>query len=207
LITSLGPIRFEFRPPPQRSPRPAIFLDRDGVINERIWGGFVTRSSEFRLLDDIVPALRALSRLRLPLIVVSNQSGVNRGILGRESLRHITVRFVNLLARHGVRIDAVYYCPHTNEDQCGCRKPKPGLLIAAARDYRIDLSRSVMIGDEQRDIDAALAAGCRGVLLDPSHGEALLGGEGIQRAEGRAGRNAQVDALPDQVAALLGRLE
>jgi D-glycero-D-manno-heptose 1,7-bisphosphate phosphatase len=173
LITSLRPIRFEFRPPEKRGPRPTIFLDRDGVINKRVWGGFVTRWSEFRLLDEIVPALRALSRLRRPLIVVSNQSGVNRGVLGRESLRRITVRFVNLLARHGVCINAVYYCPHVDEDRCSCRKPKPGLLLAAARDYRIDLARSVMVGDEQRDIDAALAAGCQGILLDPNRGDLI----------------------------------
>src|ERR1051326_4796328 len=112
----LHPLKMAFRGPDCPAGRPAIFLDRDGVINERIWAGYVTHWSEFRFIDGIVPALRLLNRLHLPVIVISNQSGVGKGLMGERTLRHITTRFVNLLARHGARIDAVYYCPHANED-------------------------------------------------------------------------------------------
>jgi D-glycero-D-manno-heptose 1,7-bisphosphate phosphatase len=167
----LRPIRFQFGEPGFRRRQPAILLDRDGVINERIWGGYVTRWEEFRLIEGIVPVLRALSRLRAPMIVVSNQSGVNKGLVARASLRGITARFVEALARERVRITAAYYCPHTDDQACGCRKPKPGMLLEAARDYRIDLSRSVMVGDSSCDVEAAAAAGCRGILLDSASEE------------------------------------
>ena len=136
------------------------------MINERIWNGYVTTWTDFRFLDGIIPVMRRLSRLRLPMIVVSNQSGVSRGLMGPRTLRQITVRFVDLLARHGARIDGVYYCPHTDDNQCSCRKPKPGLLLAAARDYGIELSRSVMVGDDMRDVEAARTAGCHGIVLE-----------------------------------------
>jgi D-glycero-D-manno-heptose 1,7-bisphosphate phosphatase len=206
LGSSLTPIRYAFRTSPLCGRRrPGIFFDRDGVINERIRGGYVTHWTEFRFLEGIVPVLRRLSRLHLPMIVVSNQSGINRGLLGQRSLRQITSRFVDLLARHGARIDAAYYCPHTDEQACSCRKPKPGMLLQAARDYRIDLTRSVLIGDEPRDMEAAAAAGCGGILLD--HGI-----EDLPFNRDRATASApewvvagQAADLPAQVGAMLGR--
>ena len=195
-----------FHNPPRWGRRPAIFLDRDGVLNERILGGYVANWTEFRFLDGIVPVLRSLSRLHLPMIVVSNQSGVEKGLVGRVSLRQITARFVNQLARHGARIDAVYYCPHTDEQACSCRKPKPGLLLQAARDYRIDLSRSVMVGDSPSDIDAAVAAGCQGIYLD--HGREKLPFTGARETEAAAPRVVTVRRVPGlaaQVAAMLDR--
>lgn len=202
----MRPIRFQFGEPGLRGRQPAIFLDRDGVINERVRGGYVTRWDEFRLLDDFVPVLRALGRLRAPLIVISNQSGVKKGLVDRTALRRITSRFVEALARQGARITAAYYCPHTDAERCGCRKPKPGMLLEAARDYRIDLSRSVMIGDSICDVEAAAAAGCRGILLDNA-------GEELPREPRGWAETAaptwvpikQASDLPGQVAALLGR--
>jgi D-glycero-D-manno-heptose 1,7-bisphosphate phosphatase len=207
LGSSLTPIRYAFRAPLLRGQRrPGIFFDRDGVINERIWGGYVTHWTEFRFLEGIVPVLRRLSRLHLPMIVVSNQSGVGKGLLSQRSLRQITSRFVDLLAWHGARIDAAYYCPHTDEQACSCRKPKPGLLLRAARDYRIDLARSIMIGDEPRDMEAAAAAGCRGILLDQGNEEVSF--SRARAAEASAPEwvvAGQVADLPAQVGAMLGR--
>lgn len=170
-------IRLLFHDPPKYGRTPAIFLDRDGVINERIVDGYVTSWRDFRFIEGIESALRRLARLRLPIIVVSNQAGVGKGLMGRRTLKHITCRLVEALERRGCRLDGVYYCPHRPEDACGCRKPKPGLLLQAARDWRIDLGRSVMVGDSGRDLEAAQAAGCAGILLNlraaAPQGEAL----------------------------------
>jgi len=160
-------IAFHFTDSPARGRRAAIFLDRDGVINKRIVGGYVTSWREFQFLDESIPMLRELGRFRLPMIVVSNQAGVGKGLMSRADLAHITERFVLRLARAGARIAAVYYCPHTADAGCRCRKPRPGLLLQAARDWGLDLNRSILIGDSPSDIKAAQAAGCRGILLDP----------------------------------------
>lgn len=207
LGSSPTPIRYAFRSPPLcRGRRPGIFFDRDGVINERIRAGYVTHWTGFHFIDGMVPVLRRLSRLRLPMIVVSNQSGVNRGLLGQRSLRQITSRFVDLLARHGARIDAAYYCPHTDEQACSCRKPKPGLLLRAARDYRIDLGRSIMVGDEPRDMEAAAAAGCAGILLDHGIEDLPFNRDRATKASAPEWVVAgQVADLPTQVGAMLGR--
>jgi D-glycero-D-manno-heptose 1,7-bisphosphate phosphatase len=173
-------IRYFFRSPPAAGRRPAIFLDRDGVINERIINGYVAHWREFRFIEGAEQALRDLARLRLPILVISNQSGVRKGLVSRRALHEITKRFVGALERRGGRIDGVYYCPHRPGDGCPCRKPKPGLLLRAARDWRIALGASVMIGDAASDIEAARAAGCRSILLGsaPESGDVQHPGRG-----------------------------
>lgn len=207
LGSSITPIRYAFRAPPLCGRRrPAIFFDRDGVINERVRGGYVTHWTGFQFIDGIVPVLRRLSRLYLPMIVVSNQSGVSKGLLSPRSLRQITGRFVDLLARHGARIDAAYYCPHTDEQACSCRKPKPGLLLRAARDYRIDVGRSIMVGDAPSDMAAAAAAGCGGILLDHGIEDLPFNRDRATKASAPEWVVAwQVADLPAQVGAMLGR--
>ena len=145
--------------------QPGLFLDRDGVINRRIVGGYVTAWSQFTFVRGIKRVLATLTKLDIPLIVVSNQACVGKGILSPSDLLKITHRFVAVLEKSGGRIDAVYYCPHTDADNCSCRKPRPGLLERAARDWRIDLTRSVMIGDSLSDLEAARAVNCNAVLL------------------------------------------
>jgi histidinol-phosphate phosphatase family protein len=154
--------------PPTTGTRPAIFLDRDGVINRRIAGGYVTNWRQFTFVRGIKTALARLSRMGIPLIVVSNQAGVGKGFVTRHALRDITERFVAALAKAGARIDAVYYCPHTPEDRCSCRKPRPGLLRQAARDWRLSLKRSVLIGDSLSDLEAACAVHCPAIFLTVS---------------------------------------
>jgi D-glycero-D-manno-heptose 1,7-bisphosphate phosphatase len=144
----------------------AVFLDRDGVINRRIQDGYVTRLSEFDFLPDTIPGVRALTALGRPIIVVSNQAGVAKGLVKVRSLEQITAWFVGELAAGGARIDAVYYCPHAPADDCTCRKPKPGLFLQAANDFGVDLRQSVMIGDTISDAEAATAAGVRPLLVE-----------------------------------------
>jgi D-glycero-D-manno-heptose 1,7-bisphosphate phosphatase len=166
-----GLLRFLFTNPGVRAHSPAIFLDRDGVINQRILSGYVTQWSEFRWMGGIAPALAELSALKLPLLVVSNQAGVGKGLITMDSLTVITNRFVSDFRELGARIDAVYYCPHRPEDNCSCRKPRAGLLLQAAQDWRIDLHRSVLVGDSPSDVEAARAVHCRTVLLAPPIGQ------------------------------------
>ena len=143
----------------------AIFLDRDGVINRRIMDGYVTRLAEFEFLPDAIPGIRALAGLGRPIIVVSNQAGVAKGLVTVRVLEQVTTWFVDEVVGGGGRIDAVYYCPHAPAENCRCRKPKPGLLLRAAEDFGVDLSQSVMIGDTVSDAEAATNAGARALLL------------------------------------------
>ena len=159
-------MRLLFSQPSSSALRPAIFLDRDGVINERITGGYVTDWSKFSFVPGIVRALTMLSETSLPIIVVSNQAGVEKGLIKRSDLTELTRRFVDHLRQVSARIDAVYYCTHVPERGCACRKPREGLLRRAAQDWRIDLRNSVLVGDSVTDAEAARAVDCRAILFD-----------------------------------------
>lgn len=163
-------LSFFFRQPPNDGVRPAVLFDRDGVINERVFGGYVTEWQQFRFVEGIRESLANLAELDLPIIVVSNQAVIGKGLLSESALQRITERFVAELKGAGARIDAVYYCPHTAEQGCGCRKPRVGLLEEAAQDWRVDLARSVLIGDTQSDLEAARALRCKAILLAPRTG-------------------------------------
>jgi histidinol-phosphate phosphatase family protein len=148
----------------------AVFLDRDGVINaDRT--DFVKSWAEFDFLPSVLSALAVLSRTQYKIVVVTNQSGVGRGLLTETTLREMNLRMTDRVREAGGRIDAIYYCPHLPETGCSCRKPAPGMFIAAATDLALDLSRSWMIGDGYRDIAAASAAGVRSILLSTGHAE------------------------------------
>jgi len=158
-------LKFFFSKPPALGNHAAILFDRDGVINERVVGGYVTEWKQFRFRDGIIPAMAALAKLALPIVVVSNQAGVGKCLLSSRTLEDITERFVSELKECHVRIDAVYYCPHTPEQNCGCRKPRSGLMEAAARDWKLDLSRSVLIADSESDLEAARKVNCHAVFV------------------------------------------
>ncbi|MCC5849226.1 MAG: HAD family hydrolase [Verrucomicrobia bacterium] len=151
---------------PERS-RAAIFLDRDGVINqppppeER----YITRPEDFHLMPGIADLIRFFNDLPLPLIVITNQKCVAIGRLSPEGLEAIHARMHALLAAKGAHVDAVYHCPHDETAQCDCRKPKPGMILRAAREYDLNPSSSWLIGDQPRDCAAGKAAGCRTLLL------------------------------------------
>ena len=199
-------LRFLFTAPPVTGRRPAIFLDRDGVINERIINGYVTEWLQFHFVEGAEQAVRDLARLRVPILVVSNQSGVGRGQVTHSALEQITRRFVARLERRGARIDGAYYCPHRPDEGCPCRKPLPGLLLQAARDWRVDLPASVMIGDAATDVQAAQAAGCRSILIDS--GPAGVGSCLTRLAEPQFEPTLvrYLPQVPPVVARLLGRL-
>jgi D-glycero-D-manno-heptose 1,7-bisphosphate phosphatase len=146
---------------------PAIFIDRDGVINCRRPGDYVLDVSQFVFMPGIRTALKQLAGLGLPMIVISNQAAVGKGLLDAARLEEITVRMEQTLREDGTILTAAYYCVHRSDADCVCRKPKPELLYRAANDFNIDLSRSVFVGDSETDVRAALAAGCGPVLFGP----------------------------------------
>jgi D-glycero-D-manno-heptose 1,7-bisphosphate phosphatase len=150
----------------------AIFLDRDGVIN-RDRRDYVKSWEEFEFLPGVLEALRLLAPGPHRIIVVSNQSAIGRGLVSSEAVDEIHDRMVEAVRAGGGRIDAVYYCPHSPEADCPCRKPRPGLLLRAARELDIDLPGSWLIGDDLRDLESAVAAGVRPVLVRTGHGKRL----------------------------------
>ncbi|MDR1051311.1 MAG: HAD family hydrolase [Deltaproteobacteria bacterium] len=147
-----------------RALRPAVFLDRDGTINRDI--GYLYRHEDFVWIDGAPGALARLQKAGLALVVVSNQSGVARGLYGQEDVRELHRRInLDLRQNHGAGIDAWYFCPHLPDAGCPCRKPSPGMLLSAAEDLGLDLSRSYMVGDKELDVGAGLAAGVRFPVL------------------------------------------
>lgn len=145
---------------------PAVFLDRDGTLIEDV--GFPREPDRVRLVDGAAAALRHLAAADLRLVVVSNQSGIGRGLITADEARSVHERFIGLIGDEGVILDGAKYCPHPPEAGCDCRKPSPGMLLEAAEDLRLDLGRSFMIGDKVSDVKAGERAGCRTVLLGSS---------------------------------------
>lgn len=141
-------------------PRPAIFLDRDGVINVGVHGDYIRNVSQFQWLPGVPQAIAGLSKAGWPIVVVTNQSGIARGLYTMADVNEIHQRIRSEVQQHGGDITAFYVCPHRNEDNCACRKPLPGLLVQASRDYDLDPSRSYFIGDTEIDARAGRAAGC-----------------------------------------------
>ena len=150
-------------------PTPAVFLDRDGVIN-RNRDDYVKTWDEFEFLPEAVHAIRILSSLDYPIIVISNQSPIGRGILSQSTLDDINEKMIDQIMRSGGRIDSAFYCPHRPDEYCACRKPQPGLLIRAAEKFSLDLGSSYLVGDKDSDIYAALAVGCYPILVKTGQG-------------------------------------
>jgi D-glycero-D-manno-heptose 1,7-bisphosphate phosphatase len=152
--------------------RPAVFLDRDGTIAEEV--GYLNHASRFRMFPFAAPAIRRLNEAGLPVVVVSNQSGVGRGYFPESLVQTVNGLMIEQLAASGARIDALYYCPHTSADNCDCRKPKTGMLERAAREHSLDLERSFVVGDRYGDIELARRARAKGVLVRTGYGEGEL---------------------------------
>ena len=149
--------------------RPAVFLDRDGVINEnRV--DHVKSWHEFAFLPGALDALRRLATLDWPVVVITNQAAIGRGLVSRETVEEINGRMVAAVRSEGGRIDGVFYCPHRPEEECACRKPEPGLLLQAAEQLGLDLPTSFLVGDAASDVLAAHAADCRAVLVGTGRG-------------------------------------
>jgi D-glycero-D-manno-heptose 1,7-bisphosphate phosphatase len=153
---------------PRPEPAAAVFLDRDGTLNEEV--GYVSSLNRFRLLPGTAEAVAKINRAGLKAILITNQSGVGRGYFSEEFVRETHEYLQLLLSKEGARLDAVYVCTHHPDDRCSCRKPEPGLLMRAAGEHGVDLSRSFFIGDKLIDVETAHRAGARGVLVLTGYG-------------------------------------
>jgi histidinol-phosphate phosphatase family protein len=144
--------------------RPAVFLDRDGVLN-RDAPGFVTVPSGLHLLPRAARAVARINRSGLAAILATNQSGVGRGIMTAADLDAVHCRLLADLAAEGAHLDSIERCVHAPWEACDCRKPAPGMLVRAQRAMRLALDRSYMVGDKPTDIECGAAVGCTTVLV------------------------------------------
>jgi len=151
--------------------RACVFFDRDGIVNKSPGPGYVERWEDFHLVPYFVDALRVATERGYAALIVTNQRGVALGLMTEETLVDMHGRLRGLLRdEHGLDVLDVFYCPH-HRDTCDCRKPKPGMLLDAACLHDIDLARSWMVGDSERDIEAGHRAGCRAVLVSDGPAE------------------------------------
>jgi D-glycero-D-manno-heptose 1,7-bisphosphate phosphatase len=148
--------------------RPAVFLDRDGTIGEEL--GYVNHIDRFQIFPYAADAIRQLNQADIPVIVVTNQSGIARKIFPESLVHEVHKKMVAELAAGGAWIDAIYFCPHKTEDACECRKPNPGLLLRAASEHALDLPASWVVGDRYADLEMGHAAGARGILVMTGYG-------------------------------------
>ena len=152
---------------------PAIFLDRDGVINHNR-SDYVKTWEEYIFLPNVFEPLKRLAQSEYTIVIISNQSPIGRGLVQRETVEAINQRMKAEIESRGGRVDGVYYCPHHPDEECDCRKPRPGLLLRAARELNLDLSRSYFIGDAVSDVEAALAADCTPLYVQTGLGNDQL---------------------------------
>ena len=152
----------------ERQQRRFIVLDRDGtIIEER---DYLSQPEQIKLIPGAGAALRELQQMGFGLVVITNQSGVGRGIFAQDQLDLIHRRLNELLDREGVHLDGLYVCPHKPDDHCNCRKPKLGLLQKAAKDLGFSLERSIVIGDKAGDIEMGRMAGVVTFLVRTGYG-------------------------------------
>ena len=156
--------------------RPAVFIDRDGTLTEEV--GYVNHPRRIRLLPRSAEAIRRLNSAGVPAVLVTNQAGVARGYFSAETLRLVTDEMIRQLKDAGARLDGVYVCVHHPTEgvppyrlDCDCRKPKPGMLTRAARELRLDLAASTVVGDKASDLESGRAVGARGVLVLTGYGQ------------------------------------
>lgn len=155
--------------------KPAVFLDRDGTLNEQM--GYINHISRFHLLEGAAQAVRRLNEAGVPVVIVTNQSGLARGYFPQELLEQVHDKMVRLLAEEGSHVDGIYICPHHPEAKkeehrldCDCRKPKPGLVLRAAEEMELDVSRSFVVGDRWSDLKTAVNCGATPVLVLTGYG-------------------------------------
>lgn len=134
----------------------AIFLDRDGVINKD--NGYVSKIDDFDFIDGVFEALKGFQDLGFLLIVVTNQSGIGRGYYGIKNFEKLNSFMLGEFEKKDIKIDKVYFCPHSPEDNCECRKPKPGMILQGLKEFDINPQNCILIGDKSSDIQAAKAA-------------------------------------------------
>lgn len=166
--------------------RPAVFLDRDGTICVLV--EYMDDPDQVQLLPGAGEAIKRFKELGFLVVMITNQSALARGYFTEEVLDAIHERLARELDREGAKIDAIYFCPHHPDDKCQCRKPKPGLILNAAKELNIDLSSSFMVGDKLDDVKAGKSAGTMGILLLTGYGA------------GELALREKWDAQPDHIA-------
>lgn len=143
----------------------ALFLDRDGVIN--VDHDYVYKAEEFEFIDGIFELCRYYQNLGFMIFVITNQSGISRGYYNEDDFSQLSSWMVSEFAKHNVDIKRIYHCPHHPETtgECSCRKPNAGMLLDAKKEFNIDLQNSILVGDKERDIEAAINAGLKETYL------------------------------------------
>jgi D-glycero-D-manno-heptose 1,7-bisphosphate phosphatase len=171
-----------------------VFVDRDGTVNEEI--DYLCEPDQVRLIPGAAEAIDRLRKSGWLVVVITNQSAIARGLLSEDTLATIHQRLGILLAELGTRVDGIYYCPHHPTEgstpyklDCECRKPKPGMILRAARELNIDIVRSIVIGDRLQDLETAARVGARRILVKTGYGA----GESL-------GLDAQGKAAPEYIA-------
>jgi|TARA_B100000767_G_scaffold272032_1_gene298869 D-glycero-D-manno-heptose 1,7-bisphosphate phosphatase len=154
-----------------------IFLDRDGVINKEI--NYLHKIEDFEFIDGVFEACQYLQSLEYKIIVITNQSGISRGLYTKNDYQIITKWMVSQFMKNNISILDTFHCPHLPDSGCNCRKPKPGMLLNAKNKYDIDMNQSWMIGDKETDITAAISSGITNTILVKS-------GHKINEADSRA---------------------
>ncbi len=161
--------------------RAAVFLDRDGTVN--IEAGYIRELSNLNLIPGAAAAIRGLNQLEIPVVLVTNQSGVARDYYPESWIGELHKRLTTLLAAEDAFLDRLYYCPHLPEGSvpafsgpCDCRKPEPGMLLTAAQDLNLDLAASFMVGDKATDVEVGERVGSKTILLTSGYGQQVLDG-------------------------------
>lgn len=177
----------------------AIFLDRDGVLIENR-ANYIRDWSDVEIYPEAINALSHSAIKKHKIVIVTNQSAVGRGIISLKTANEINSRLVNLIQHHGGQVDGVYMCPHKPDDDCLCRKPRPGLLLQAAKELSLDLQRSWMIGDAWSDVQAGQSAGVyQAILLRTGRGEKQL----LQPRPDTITNHLIFDNLPQAIEAII----
>jgi D-glycero-D-manno-heptose 1,7-bisphosphate phosphatase len=158
----------------------AVFLDRDGTMIEDV--GYLDRLERLKLFPYAIDAVRLLNDTGYKVVVVTSQNGVANGVLTEDFLREAHAHLSSLFAAARARVDGYYYCPHSPHaaveryrTDCECRKPRPGMILTAAREHGLDVSQSIVIGDRWRDIEMGLAAGTKAILVETGYGRTEAG--------------------------------
>ena len=165
----------------------AVFLDRDGTINEEV--GYLDSLDKFKVIPSAYEAIRLINESGMRVVVISNQAGVARGFFTEDFVKITHEHLESVLRKKGAYIDNFYYCPHHPTEGiepyrqvCNCRKPASGMLLQAAQDFNIDLTRSYLVGDRFNDIEAGKKIGVRGILVKTGFGQSLLQDDGPDEA-------------------------
>ncbi|MEF3280196.1 MAG: HAD family hydrolase [Elusimicrobiota bacterium] len=150
---------------PSKILKPSIFLDRDGVINKDVEGKYITSIKDVKIYKSAIEGLKKINLDKYHLIIITNQSAINRGLIDLKQFKKISDYIIEELNKHNIKINAVYFCPHRPEENCKCRKPKTGLIEEAILDYKIDIKKSFFVGDKKTDIDTAKSAGIKSIFV------------------------------------------